>query len=472
MAKKRKKKPKDKFDFGVDFQELILQYTVTEKQGFKILKFYEDSYFTLLHHSVIAHALKGYYKKYKRIPEEPYLREHLRSLYQQDKVFKTNLLEEDRNQVSTIIERIYSKAVAEPQKVLLKCVDFARFVRFKTEMENVDINKFGSYEAAINKLKAANNIGVELEDNLGTFLVKGMTDRAHKRDLGNIANPTPFVQMNRMLNSGGFVKGAVVVVMSKEKRFKTGLMINIARGYLRMRKKVAYVDLENGEMAITTRSEQSFSNQSQDTISSGDWDEKLLKMFRKYARLGSEMVIKKFPALKTTTADIQNWFDKLKVDTGFVPDVLIVDYGVLLGALSGTKEEFTRISEAHLDLKNLAAENNLDVVWSAAHITREGDKRVGTKYKSTDIAKCIDIPKHIDGLWGLQESDAEMENGVMRLEMIEQRGGVREGNVMLWVDIAKQRCREFTKAELKSYRKQAGENEMGVRKKKKGDLEE
>lgn len=462
MASK-KIKSKDKFKFGQDFQELILRYTVTDPAGFKALAFYEDSYFTLIYHGVIAFALKKYYKKNKRVPEQAYLKETLRVLYQSDKVFNLNLTEEDRSDINNIVEQIYSKPVSEPEPILRKIVDFSRYVRFKAELENVDINNFDSYEAAIQKFKAANNIGVELENNNGTFLVKGMNDRAHKRDISHLVNPTPFTQMNQLLNSGGLARGSVIVIMSKEKRFKSGFLINTARGYLARKKKVAYVDLENGENAIVVRSEQSISNQSQEVITSGDYDEKLVKMFRKYARLGAEMVIKKFPSLKTSTNDLQTWFDTLKRDHNFAPDVLICDYGLLLASTSGTTEEFTRISEAHLDLKNFADHNNLESVWSAAHITREANKRTGSKYLSTDIAKCIDIPKHIDGLWGLQESDEEMEAGVMRLEMIEQRGGVREGNAMFWVDIARQRLREFNKSEIKEYRKQSQGQNQGYR---------
>jgi hypothetical protein len=75
---KRKKKNRNKFEFGTDFQELILQYTVTDPKGFKALELYDDTYFVLIPHSIIALALKRYYKKHKNIPEESYLREFLR----------------------------------------------------------------------------------------------------------------------------------------------------------------------------------------------------------------------------------------------------------------------------------------------------------------------------------------------------------------------------------------------------------
>ena len=61
----------------------------------------------------------------------------------------------------------------------------------------------------------------------------------------------------------------------------------------------------------------------------------------------------------------------------------------------------------------------------------------------------------------MQENDEEQEAGVMRVEVIEQRNGMREGNMLLWVDIKKQDAKEFTKPEVKEYRSQAGENSTG-----------
>lgn len=462
---------KDKFKFGLEFQELILQYIVTDQQGFKILNFIEDSYFNILYHQIIVYALKKYFKKYKKIPEEVYLREFLRSLFERDTLMGTSLIEDDKNQIGNIITNIYSGPVSEPSLIIDKCVDFARYVKFKAELENVDIENFDSYEQAISKLKSANNIGIDIQKNYGVFVVGGMKDRAYKRTSSLMVNPTPWHQLNRLLNSGGLPRGNVICFMGKEKRFKTGMLINTAIGYLRMRKKVFYADLENGEIAITTRTEQSMAKQTQEVINSEVWEEKLLKMMRKYSRLGAELVVKRFPALTTTCQDISNWLDEIKRDMGIEFDVGFIDYGILLASISKKQDEFGRISDAFLDIKNMAEERKLEAIYTAAHITREGDKRTKTTYLSTDIAKCIDIPRHIDALLGLQENDNEQESGVIRMEVIEQRNGMREGNALFWVDIAKQRATEFTKPEIKSYREQMGQYEKPKNKKnKKTDL--
>lgn len=467
-----RKNKKDKFKFGIDFQELILQYTVTDPSGFKTLSLLEDSYFTLIHHQIIAYSLKKYYKQHKHVPEETYLREFLRSIYERDKIFDITLTEEDTSQISEIIKRIYDRMVSQPTEIINKCVDFARYVKFKEELEEVDINNFDSYEAAISKLKAANNIGIDLQKNYGTFLVGGINDRAHKRNMSHLVNPTPFWQINKLLNSGGLTRGSVICYMGKEKRFKTGMLLNTAKGYLRMRKRIWYADFENGENSLTVRLEQSISGQTQETITSESHDDKLLKTFRKYKRLGAEIVIKRFSALTDNMGHVEIWLDELEKDFGLVFDAGFVDYGVLCASISGKQDEFGRISDSFLDIKNLAEKKKYESIWTAAHITREGDKRTKSKYVSTDIAKCIDIPRHVDAVFGLQENDQEMEAGVMRVEVIEQRNGMREGNALFWLDIPKQIAKEFNKKEVYDYRDQAGENETGgkIKKERKADL--
>jgi hypothetical protein len=470
MAKK--KNPKFKFSFGTDFQEQILQYIVTDKKGYKALNLLDDGYFTYIPHAIVCFALKKYFKKSKRIPELPYLRESLRTLYENGYKALANITDEDKAQVAEVLDKIFSRHVSDDSAILEKVTNFAKYVKFREEIENVDINNYESYEKKIQSFQAITNIGKELTENYGTFLIQGMTDRAFRRNLEKDVTPTPFRQLNKTLNSGGTNRGSLITIIAEEKRFKTGMLINIAKGYLKQKKKGVYFDFENGEEAITVRNEQSFAGLHRADIISEKFDKKLMKLFRKYKRLGAELYIKRFPALITNTDHLQAELDRLKADFGFVPDFAIADYGFLLASKSGKTDDFGRISDSFLDLKNFAAHNNLDALWTVAHVVREAVKRRGTKYKPGDIAKCIDIPRHIDMLMGLQESDEEKEAGVMRLEVIEQRDGI-EGRVLFWADLAKQSLKEFTESEVREYHSQlSGEEpeEEPKKRKRKTDI--
>lgn len=452
MAKKLK------FEFGTDFQQLILQHIVTDKTaGPKIIKLLDDTYFTLIHHAVIAFLLKSFYKKRKRLPTEPILKEDFRTFFQKGKI-KYPISDDDKVLISQTIKDIYSKPVGDGDVIMAKCINFARFIAFKNELENVNLNDYESYETYADKLKKAQNIGENENEDNGVFLVSGMQDRAHNRDIDSTTCNTPFWQFNRLLNGSGTMRGNIIMLMSQAKRFKTGALINTALGYMKRRKKVLYIDLENGEKAITTRSEQSLIEEIQDDVLDGKFDKKLLKLLRRYRRVGSEMVIKRFPAYVTTCNNIQGFIDNIRLKFGIVFDVLIVDYPDLLGSLSGNKDETGRINDAWVDLKNLSETNQFEATWVASHVKREASKRRDTKYEQNDVAKCVDKIRHADAIIGIQENEEEIANGVQRWEIIDQRNGKQFGEIMFWVDISKQKMREFTKAELKDYLEQLGKS--------------
>lgn len=451
MAKTKKQKLK--FQFGTDFQEQIIKFVVTDPKGYIAINLIQDDYFTYIPHAIIYHAIKKYFNKRKKVPALPYLRETLRSLLDSGYKALANVTEQDRADVETVVNRLYESRVGDEHEVMENIVNFAKYATFKSEVETLDINNYGAYAAKIESFSKVNNIGKELTQDYGVFLIDGMTDRAYRRSLEQDVTPTPFWQLNKTLNSGGTAKGNVICVIAEEKRFKTGFLINVAKGYLKRKLRGVIFDLENGESALTVRNEQSYAGLTRKEILSEEYDRKLMKLFRKYKRLGAELVIKRFPALSTTTDDFQAYLDMLKNEKGFVADFAIVDYGFLLKAKSGKTDDFNRISDSFVDLKNFAEHNKFIALWTVAHVVREATKRKGTIYQPKDIAKCIDIPRHVDMLLGLQESEDETQAGVMRLEVIEQRDGVT-GKVLFWVSLAKQSIKEFSKSEVEDYRAQ------------------
>lgn len=462
------KKKKEKFPFGIDFQEMILHLIISDKKlGYKVLNLIEDSYFEIIPHQVIAYVIKRYYKKKKRVPSKTLFSEELRSLYSGREGVSSmvieNLLDHDKTQIQNLVERLYTTEVNDSDEVLDRVVKFSRYISLKSEIEEADLLNFTSYDKLSKKIQKAINVGSNIDGNDGTFLVRGAKERAYHRDDDN-KFPTPFRQMNNTLNGGGLNEGNLVVILAEAKRFKTGILLNIALGYMRRKKKIIIFDLENGEKALTTRSEQSLIKSTQEGITSGSMDSKLSKLLRKYKRLGAELVIKRFPS-GTTVDTMDAYLDELHQKYGITFDIAIFDYGDLLGATTGRVEEDKKISDAYLDMKNFAERRKLEGVFTASHVKREASKRKGTKYEANDVAKSIEKIRHADCIWGLQESDEEKEGGVMRIEVIDQRDG-KLGNCLLWVDIAKQSVKEFSQSERKDYFEQIGQEDQDEKPKK------
>lgn len=448
------KRNKEKFSFGIDFQESILQFIASDKTGYKALSLFDDTYFTLLSHQFVAFGIMQYFKKKKRIPGKVVFREHLRQLYSH-RNFRNYITPDLQEEVTQLVERIFDKPPRDAEDIFEECIKFAQYKSLKTELENIDVTDFANYDSVAKKIKSAISIGNSFKEDKAIFLIAGaqerMISRANKSDIV----PTPFWQWDASLNSRGFGKGDLVMIMAKPKRFKTGVLINMARYRLRQKKKVLFIDLENGQMEVATRADQSATGLTQVDILSGDHDARVLKQLRKYRRLGAELVIRRLPALETTCDDIQKLADELRAEYGIVFDECYIDYGDLLGSNSGKKDDTERISDAYLDMKNLALRNNWDCIITASHVKREAEKRESSIYLANDVAKCIDKIRHIDIVLGLQEDEGEKEAGVMRLVVVEQRNGPRDYPMYFWVDIEKQTLKEFSHKEVKAYKDQA-----------------
>lgn len=457
------KKPSsvDKFKFGIDFQELILNFLISDRNGYKAIELIEDSYFGLVSHGIIFRALKTFWKNKKRIPSKELLNEKIRLLYE-SREFAKLVIEEDKQDISRIVDTLYSKTPKDGDEILTSIISFARYINVKAHIENQDIEDFDKYGDFLNSLQKSIQIGNELDDDLGTFLVAGAKDRINKRALGFEVTPLPWRQLNRTLNAGGVEKGSLIMIMAEQKRFKTGIAINWGRQEMKKRRRGFYVDFENGELAIATRGDQGILTATKREVLEGKLDEKMMRTYRKYKRIGSELVIKRFPAYKTSTKTIQAWLDRIRLQHGIIFDYGIVDYGDLGAATSGRVEDDKRISDFYIDLKNLAIDNNLDYILTLSHVKRDKDtiKRKSTVYLSSDVAKAIDKCRHCDMILGLQENDEEKEAGVMRLEVVDQRDGC-QGRVLLKVDISKQLATEFSVSQEEEYYAQLGYDKSG-----------
>lgn len=447
--------PQAKYNFNRGFQQSIIKIIFTnEKVSSGLLDLIQDTYFTSIEDATIVKALKTYYKKHKHIPDKAIFLEVIKKEVKKPEYL--NLFQpEDIKKLKVRIGKLYKKATAVKgtEEVIQAVKHFAQHVELRAALENVDIHDFSKYETYANQIKAAVNVGANLQDTPGTFIVSDSHTRLIKRKNQPPCFPTPIRQINESTNGGGYYRGSIIVILDKEKHFKTGALLNIARGYQKMKMKGVYFDFENGEELLSVRFDQSRLNKTRDEIASGKLDEKIRKIDRLYKRLGAELAIVRLPS-KSTADDCQRWLDQQRLERGFVPQFAIFDTISLMDDLSHKDDDFGRIAGAYNDVKNLGLKNGWIHIWTANHITREGEKYIETKFRGRDIAKCIDIPRHVDALWGLNRTEDEEANGVIRMELVEQRDGKASASAYSWINYEHQRMEEFTHKELEAYRKQ------------------
>jgi len=468
-----------KFKFTTDFQFDLLRYTVLDKNGYKAIELYDDSYFTLTEHSVIAYALKGYYKRKKVIPGRTILIEELLKTFDH-REFVNNLTDEDRKEILSITDAIFKGSVKDGDDILENTERFAQYVDVKHEVENVDLLDYEQYEVFSRKIQKAISPRIQSIEEKGSFLVQDVRIRQIRRKERTSIIPLPWPQLNRLTNAGGYARGSILVVLDRAKKFKTGALVNIAVKYIKRKKTVLVIDLDNGEDEFMTRVEQCLMGVTKLEILEDPKDilnKKVRGLMRRYKTLGAELIVKRMPSLVTTAADIGNYIDYLYRDFGIQVEILMVDYISKMGAISGKDSLHERVSEAYIDIGNLALTKSLDLVWTAQHVTREAAKlREKSKYDSTDVAGSIDITRHVQAIYGLNRDAREEEHGFQRLEIIDQRDGPPHGNVVFKIDIEQQRMVALTKEEHADYKKnirpdQAPEETGYKSAKKKQDLD-
>jgi CRISPR type IV-associated protein Csf3 len=445
------KKKELKFEFDPEFQESILRYTVNDRDGYKVLGLFEPHFFSLMEHGVIAQAIKNYFKVKKKVPSKIILREKIKGLINKSD-YKKLLTEEDRGKVIKLIDKIYKGNVKDGSELVEEIRLFASYTKMKEAMETMSLKDFTSYPNYLKKIQSAIQIGTPVNESAGTFLIRDINSRIMERKYRTDIHPLPITQLNNFTNAKGYYTGAIITVLDKPKAFKTGLLVNVARMYMKYKKPIIIFDLENGEDSLAMRFEQSLIKKNKLELLSGEYDSQLKKVLRKYSRLGCEIVIKRLYS-GATEDDLQYWTDYYAKEYGLKFASAIIDYVGLMGSKDGDTDDNSRIGKAYLGVKNWAERNKINHVWTGHHVVRAAYKKREFRYDPEDTAKCIDIHRHVDVMLGIQQSPEEERGNVLRLEIIDQRDGVQRGACYFKVSYEHQRLDEFTNSEIEAYEK-------------------
>lgn len=442
---------KDKFKFTEEYQWDLLRYITQDRNGEKAIKKIEDHYFTLIEHQVIAYVIKKIYKKNNRIPGETIFRENLIRLLNSKK-YVALVTKDEQKEIVNLVKPLYREPIKDGDEIYKGCKEFSAYIRLKNTVEEIDITDFSKYPIFSQKVQTAIYDEDEKEETESSFLLADIKSRQLKRQSKPTVFPTPFRQINQLTNAGGYEPGSIMVMLDKQKRGKTAMLVNIGRGYLKMGEPILVIDLENGKDNYLSRLEQSIMDLEKSDLISGEHDNKVQRRFRKYKRLGGEIVVERMPALVTNANDIQRLIDKYYREYGIQFKYLIVDYAAKMASINKTSDDQKRISDTYIELANLAIKNDIIHIWTANHVTREAAKhRMKTRYTGEDIALCIEITRNASAIFGLNRSPEEEEAGLFRMEVVEQRDGVPNGRAVFHMNMKTQRAEELGVTERKEY---------------------
>ena len=442
-------KNKIKFSFSPDFQLEILRFILRDKEGGMVLKRIKPDYLVLIEHSVIAEGVFKFYKKQGKIPSKNVLKQEVKELLE-SRNYVDLVTKEDIPNINKIIDDLFHTPLVDRDYIKERIYQFSTYVEMKNLNDSFDLDNFEQYEEYSKKISRILQKSKPKKEDEPIFLIRDMAERQFKRQVEPPVVPCPYRQLNELTNAGGYPVSSVIVLLDKPKAKKTFFLVNIAKGYLRMKKSVLYIDLENGKDQIMDRVIQSSISKTKKEIYTGEFDKLEARHIRKLSRFGVEMVIDRRPAMVTDCNDIRELIIKLK-NQGIDIKVLVVDYAAKLASINKDRDDFERISNVYIDIQNLAEEFQLDAVWTANHITREGAKHRETRYEENDISGAISIVRNAQCILGLNATQQEEDENIQRLELVVQRDGKPSGRALFKVDVEKQKAVEFTKDQRAKY---------------------
>lgn len=443
------KKDNIKFSFSPEFQLEILRYILRDKEGALVLRRLKPNYLVLIEHSLIAEGIFRYFKKKKKVPSKNILKEMVKELLE-SKNYVDLVTKDDTPNINRIVDDLFDTPLQDSEYIQEKIYQFSTYVEMKNLNDSFDLDNFEQYEEYSRKVEGILQKGKIKKEDEPVYLIRDVVERQLKRQSNPSVIPCPFRQLNDLTNAGGYPAHSVNVILDKPKARKTFFLVNLAKGYLRMKKSVLYIDTENGKDQIMDRFIQSSISKTKKEIYSGEYDKLESKHLRKLARFGVEVVIERVVAMVADTNTIKDRIIKLR-NQGIDIRVLVIDYAGKLASLSKDKDDFERISNVYIDIQNLAEEMDLDVIWTAHHITRDGKKHRATKYEENDISGAISIVRNVQTIFGLNATAQEDNENIQRVEIVVQRDGLPSGRALFKVDIERQRLVEFTREQRKKY---------------------
>lgn len=241
--------------------------------------------------------------------------------------------------------------------------------------------------------------------------------------------PTGMEMLDTCLG-GGLGRTEMGVVVAPPGRGKTTTLVSIGGAAIENGYNVLHVSLENNDKQILRNYDLRLLKKDMDYIRD-NVDKSIAAMFNIKRYRHGKVIVKKYPTKSVTVTTIRNLLDQLKMVKGFIPDVLIVDYGAILKPSINYSEKRTSIEGIYEDLRAIADDYNL-ALWTAAQGNRGAlSKKIVTM---ADLAECFAIGNTCDVMPCLCQSEKEKQKGEIRMFLAKVRdsadGLVLKGRIL------------------------------------------
>jgi len=198
--------------------------------------------------------------------------------------------------------------------------------------------------------------------------------------------PTGIVGVDEVLD-GGLSRGEIGAWLADSKGGKSLFLIHLA-GYAAraLQRNVLLILFEGSYYQTSARLDAWHANVAYRETKRGHFEfETFRRLQHEYRLLRSKLVIREMTEnWGYSAADIRIELDDLRAESGWVPDMIVADYGDLMRSQTKAFSEEEHQRNAFADLKTMTAQDRGYAIWTASQARRPGEKLKFKKGKSDD----------------------------------------------------------------------------------------
>lgn len=406
------------YKYTAQVQLKILALLWRDEQSYSLYReTIKPKYFSKSIHIDLCRIIFDYYNKYSSSPTMDVLVEEVTQMCQKTK--SKQKLEEDYlqaieqmskfelNDIDYIKDKILS--FGKRQALVDSILESAEILEKESDTQYSKIEKL--VKDALMVGEGINDLGSDIYENIEERFVSYLnSDDVIERI------PTEMEMLDQCLG-GGLGRTEMGVVVAPPGRGKTTMLISIGAAAVENGYNVLHISLENNEKQILRNYDMRLLKKDMDYIKE-NVDKSIAAMFNIKKFRKGQLKVKKYPTKTITVNTIRALLDQLKAVEGFVPDMLIVDYGMIMKPLVNYSDKRSGIESIYEDLRAIADDYNL-ALWTAAQGNRAAlSKKIVTM---SDLAECFAIANTADVMVCLCQTAKEKAKGDMRLFLAKVR---------------------------------------------------
>lgn len=410
----------DKFKFNREFQIRILSLTF---QDYAFLALANDilvpEYFDDRVLSWCFQCIRNYFLDFKKKPTKLVLEREL-----EVGLARGTVKDKDKEVFNDTLNRIieYATQYDDNDYVQKEVIRFAKRQAVRKAVlevapltDSADEGVWDKIEVTVRDACSVGGTGLDVGTQYFEEISQRLADRAQYQT--KLIIPTGIPDLDNLLG-GGLKAGQLGVWAGGSSSGKSIALPHCGRRAIINGYKVVHYTLELDEKDIAERYDASFANIPIHELipESRTLEKKLDSLKGKY---GNSLIIKQYPTGSATVSTLRNHIIQLH-GLGFVPDLVIVDYGDLLKPHTKYNDEYSDLGKIFEGLRGLAGEFSVPV-WTATQLNRSGMsaelpdmEHVGDSIKKVQIA---------DILIAICMTKEEREKNEARLHIAKNRNG-------------------------------------------------